>query len=86
MDPSTVHRQRQLDTWAGPRDAQDIVGRLGDTNDTQYPVFRNTTLTTLVLDGETSQLRIWQNGNPRISEPKYTWNLAEFFKQAHGSA
>ena len=80
VEPSSVHRQRRLDEMSVPHTARDISIRLGDTEDTQLPIYRNGTLTTLVLDGISGELYIWENSNPKDTKPARVWNLTSFFQ------
>ena len=79
--PSTIHRQARVDSLAPTRTMDDIIARLGDRADDQYPIFRNMTLLTILLDGASGTLRAWcchrrpADGGP----PAYTWDLSNFF-------
>ena len=79
-DASTVHRQRRLDALPPPHTFEDVAARLGNTEDVQYPIYRETTLASLVLDGKTSNLHVWENTNPALaSQPSRIWDLKRFF-------
>jgi len=84
-DDSTLHRQARLDELPTPQDGSDIEMRLGDEQDGAYPIYRNITLTTLVLSADptkaTAELKIWQNANPSSSEPLHIWDLKTFFTE-----
>ena len=79
VDASTAHRQRRLDELPAPRTPRDVADRLGDTQDAQYPIYRDTTLASLVLDGGARSLTVWEGCNPASSKPAHTWNLTTFF-------
>ena len=59
----------------------DIRARLSDRADSEYPIFRNMTLHTLVLDGATGRLEGWCCGTAAASgaPPAYTFDLLSFF-------
>jgi len=79
--PSTMHRQRRVDALPPSRSSADIVSRLSDTADPDLPLFRNMTITTLILEGATGDLRIFCCGQPAASgKPLYSWNVLDFFK------
>ena len=83
-EPSTVHRQARVDSMDPPRTMDDIAARLSDRADSQYPIFRDMTLLTILLDGATGTLRAWcchhraVDGDP----PAYTWDLGKFFSRS----
>ena len=81
MDPSSAHRQRRLDALPAPRSAQDVAVRLSDAHDAQYPVYRTTTLVSLVLDGGARELRVWEGVAASASAPPRVWNMSSFFSQ-----
>lgn len=78
-DPSTHHRQTRLWELPAPTSVSDAITILGDTKDDQYPIYRASTLFTLVL--HKYELQVWINGNPKETEPVYVWNLATFFDE-----
>merc|ERR1712083_1226506 len=53
--PSTVHRQARVDALPPPKEKDDIIQLLSDTKDRKYPIFRNMTLATLILDANTGR-------------------------------
>jgi hypothetical protein len=85
-DDSTRHRQARVNEIAIPHTVQDIVSILGDTEDTLYPIYRDITLSTLVLNGENSQLDVWIDKNPSVptSRPHFSFNLRTFFTAETG--
>lgn len=74
---SSHHRQARVDAMPRSSSWTDIVTRLGDQQDRNYPIYRNITLSTVVLDGLTGVLRAWDGENPRmnIQNPTHVWNL-----------
>ena len=73
---SSRHRQAKLDSYAAPATARDVADRLSDTTDPAYPIFRDMTLATLVLDGLSRSLQVWCCGRAATSgAPDYVWNL-----------
>ena len=80
---SSLHRQARVDELPPVRSRADVIARLSDDNDQAYPIFRPMTLTTLVLDGNSSQLDVWCCGHAAQSGvPTYTWNLQNFFENS----
>jgi len=65
--PSSVHRQAKVDSLPAPRSREDVMKLLSDTSDTAYPVFRNITMGTFILDGITGQLDVWCCGQSPAS-------------------
>ena len=82
VDASTAHRQQRLDALPAPRNALDVSSRLGDTADTKLPIYRPTTLATVLLDGGSNELSVWENANPSKGPPTHVWNLSTFFRQS----
>jgi len=79
-DTSTVHRQSRVDSAFDPATStRDVARMLGDTADATYPLYRSSTLTTLILDGATSELSVWIGENPLEADPHFKWDLATFF-------
>lgn len=77
---SSHHRQARVDSLPSVRTADDIVRRLSDTADPIYPIYREMTLATLVLDGAKKLLQVWCCGHSATSEPPlYRWDLGRFF-------
>ena len=79
VEPSSAHRQRRLDELPAPHTTADIAARLGDTQDSAYPIYRATTLTTVILDAAAQSLTVWENTNPANTSPAQKWDLATFF-------
>ena len=54
----------------------------------RYPLYRNITLTSLILDGATSKLSVWVDANPSSPDAaaSFVWDLATFFDGAPVSA
>ena len=44
----------------------------------RYPLYRNITLTSLILDGATSKLSVWVDANPSSPDaaPSFVWDLS----------
>ena len=77
---SSLHRQARVDTLPAVRSAADIAMRLSDTADPAYPIYRNMTLHTLILDGDTADLHVWCCGRSATSgAPAYRWNMLDFW-------
>lgn len=72
---SSLHRQARADALSPPASWQDVVKVLGDVTDNAYPIYRDITLATLVMDGLTGQLRTWEDANPATTEPSHVWSL-----------
>ena len=49
QEASTLHRQARVDALPPVRTANDILHRLGDTEDANYPIYRNITLMTSLI-------------------------------------
>jgi hypothetical protein len=82
-EPSTVHRQARVDALPPVRDMADIAERLSDDHDRQYPIYRDMTLHTLVLDGASGVLQGWCCGRrAAVDPPDYHWDLSSFFGQS----
>ena len=80
FDASSFYRQIALNTFPAPTGCNDIQSMLSDTSDRNYPVFRNITLTTMILNTKTLQLHVWCCGkNAAEHEPVYLWNLSKWF-------
>eukprot|EP00425_Heterocapsa_triquetra_P012753 CAMPEP_0195146374 /NCGR_PEP_ID=MMETSP0448-20130528/171547_1 /TAXON_ID=66468 /ORGANISM="Heterocapsa triquestra, Strain CCMP 448" /LENGTH=273 /DNA_ID=CAMNT_0040184923 /DNA_START=3 /DNA_END=820 /DNA_ORIENTATION=- len=56
---SSTHRQARVNAMPAPRCKKDIMAILSDTEDSEYPIFRDETLATLILDGDAGVLRVW---------------------------
>ena len=77
---SSVHRQEKLDSYLPPQTAADIAERLSDATDKDYPIYRDMTLATFVLDGVSRVLQVWCCGRSATSgPPNFIWNLPSFF-------
>eukprot|EP00928_Gymnodinium_smaydae_P049981 TRINITY_DN33587_c0_g1_i1.p1 TRINITY_DN33587_c0_g1~~TRINITY_DN33587_c0_g1_i1.p1 ORF type:complete len:390 (-),score=43.58 TRINITY_DN33587_c0_g1_i1:262-1431(-) len=76
-DTSTLHRQARVDSLPPPRTTQDIKKILSDIGDGEYPIFRDMTLTTLILDGTSGRLDAWCCGVSAASgaKPLHSWSL-----------
>jgi len=83
MEPSSLHRQARLNALPAPRSRNDVMSHLSDSADRDYPIFRPTTVATLILDGATGGLEVWCCGHPAAGDapPVYRWNLHSFFSQ-----
>merc|ERR1712217_432424 len=86
-EPSSRHRQSRVDALPGVRDVDDIISRLSDAADRKFPIFRNITVGTLILNGASGRMRVWGYGRAAASgPPTYDWNIHTFFKDvAHSS-
>eukprot|EP00931_Biecheleriopsis_adriatica_P121333 TRINITY_DN96416_c0_g1_i1.p1 TRINITY_DN96416_c0_g1~~TRINITY_DN96416_c0_g1_i1.p1 ORF type:complete len:406 (+),score=63.90 TRINITY_DN96416_c0_g1_i1:196-1413(+) len=78
---STTFRQARVDEMAPPHSLEDIATMLSDSANSNYPIFRNTTIATLLLDGASGRLRVWCCGSAAASgaPPTYSWSLLNFF-------
>ena len=83
---STEHRQARVDSLPPPTRIEDIERTLSDTHDQAYPLFRNMTLASLLLDLDVGGVRVghlnvWCCGSPPNGEtaPAFSWDLATFF-------
>lgn len=84
LDPprdSSLHRQARADALPPPRTRKDVMERLSDAADTNYPIFRNMTLSTFILDGATGQLEVWCCGHNAtgLAPAIFSWNIHTFF-------
>mmetsp|Transcript_7155 Transcript_7155/g.13543 ORF Transcript_7155/g.13543 Transcript_7155/m.13543 type:complete len:377 (-) Transcript_7155:102-1232(-) len=77
--PSTEHRQKRVDSLPPWHTKEDVLRVLGDVQDAAYPIYRNITLMTLLLDGVSGDLNIWADANPYTAEPVYSWNVFSFW-------
>jgi hypothetical protein len=59
-----------------------VAARLGDTHDPVLPIYRNATLVSVVVDGASGAIRVWEDANPATTAPSREWNLATFFPAA----
>lgn len=76
---SSQHRQARVDALPPVRSATDVAARLSDTADEAFPIYRNMTLHTLILDGLSGTLRMWCCGRrAAFDEPQFTWHLPSF--------
>jgi len=80
---STLHRQARVDALPAPRSAADVRLLLSDASDPRYPIFRNMTLVTMILNGTTGDLDVWCCGLSANSgaPPVYRWNAINFFRE-----
>ena len=80
-EPSTLHRQARVDALPAVASLADIAARLSDTADASYPLYRNMTLHSLLLDARGGWLRGWCCGTPAASgaPPVYEFHLPTFF-------
>ena len=88
-DPNlTLHRQARVDALPVPRSLADVATRLSDVSDAAYPIYRNMTLHSLLLDARSGRLRGWCCGSAPASgdPPAYDWHLPSFFPVAQTSA
>jgi len=86
-EPSSVHRQARVDQLPAPHSREDVIARLSDDSDTAYPIFRDMTIATLILDGSTGRLDVWccgqrpNSGSPPFATfvltPNFTTKLEE---------
>ena len=79
-NPSPINRQARLDQLPPPQTWSDVAVRLGDMKDPNWPIYRDATLLTVVIDGATKELRAWEDQNPATSEPAKKWNIGTFFR------
>ena len=77
---SSLHRQARFDALPAPRGREDVARLLSDEGDDEYPVFREMTLASLVLDS-TGRLEAWCCGHAPASgrTPAYSWDILHFF-------
>ena len=77
---SSLHRQARFDALPAPRGREDVARLLSDEGDDAYPVFREMTLASLVLDS-TGHLDAWCCGHAPASghAPAYSWDILHFF-------
>eukprot|EP00931_Biecheleriopsis_adriatica_P073154 TRINITY_DN47499_c0_g1_i1.p1 TRINITY_DN47499_c0_g1~~TRINITY_DN47499_c0_g1_i1.p1 ORF type:complete len:392 (+),score=73.41 TRINITY_DN47499_c0_g1_i1:29-1177(+) len=84
LDPqeaSTLHRQARADALPAPRDRRAVMAILSDAEDREYPIYRDETLATLVLDGLTGVLDVWSGHAAIQGATVYSWNLLTFFQE-----
>ena len=83
-DNSTRHRQKRVNELPPPSTIDDIRNILGDTQDQAYPIYRDITLSTLILNGKTKTLEVWIDKNPSLpsSDPYFSFHLPTFFTTA----
>jgi len=86
-EASTVHRQARVDALPPPRTRADIIERLSDATDRAYPIYREMTLATLILDGSIGRMDVWCCGHSSASggEPIYSWDMLNFFGDTEDS-
>ena len=80
-EPSTLRRQARVDALPPARTADDIRAILSDDADPVYPIYRDMTLTTLVLDGLTGKMRVWCGTSAMGGEPVFEWDLLNFWRE-----
>lgn len=78
---STVHRQARVYALPALHSVEDIVARLSDTADADYPIFRNITIGTFVLDGNSGLFRTWHDRAAASGPETYRWNISAFFEE-----
>jgi len=81
-DNSSVHREARANQMGPPTDMYDILQILGDTQDPQYPIFRDavppdccSTVATVAFDLQNLTASVYQ-ANPKTSDPVYFFDLA----------
>merc|ERR1712137_432582 len=83
QDPSTLHRQAKVDMLPAPKSVVDVVAILGNTDDDEYPIYRNSTMVSVVLDSGSATLYGWSGVNPSLHAPMWSWDLMTFFTKAN---
>lgn len=78
-DPSTMHRQARINDLPAPASTDDIAAILGDDGDSEYPIYRDITLTSSTLDATTGVYTVWVGTNPADTAPTFVWHLKEWF-------
>lgn len=80
-DASTEHRQARINALPVAKSVGDVRAAVSDTQDRAFPIYRNMTLASLVLDADTAQLDVWCCGSaPSSGAPaEHSWNLRRFF-------
>ena len=83
-ESSTLHRQARVDALPAVASLEDIAARLSDHADAEWPIYRNMTLHTFILDAKSGRLRGWCCGTAAASgePPAYDWHLLSFFEGA----
>jgi len=79
-EPSSQHRQARVDALPPARTSNAVRLRLSDSTDTEFPIFRDMTLGTFVLDGSSGTLSVWCCGLASAThQPAYQWNISSFW-------
>lgn len=81
QDPSTLHRQAKVDMLPAPKSVGDVMAILGNTDDDEYPIYRTSTMVSVVLDSGSATLYGWSGVNPSLHAPMWKWDLMSFFHQ-----
>ena len=84
----TLTLQARADALPAPRSLAEVAAVLSDVADAAYPIYRNMTLHSLLLDARSGRLRGWCCGSAPASgePPAYDWHLPSFFPAAQSSA
>jgi len=74
-DKSTEHRQRRANEFQVPLVQQDALDILGDNQDSDWPIYRNSrapdhvsTVATVLFDLSGKKISVWDS-NPKIDTP-----------------
>lgn len=77
---STMNRQARADFLAAPRSRDDIAEILSDVDGTDYPIWRDITIATLLTDGATGRLDAYCCGESAATHaPAHSWDVLDFF-------
>jgi len=79
-EDSATHRQARLDEMDAPASLADIAEMLGDTKDGAFPVYRDITLSTNLLDVSSGILTVWDGTNAMSQAPTWQWNIITWFQ------
>eukprot|EP01121_Diplochlamys_sp_Union-15-3_P020271 TRINITY_DN786_c0_g1_i2.p1 TRINITY_DN786_c0_g1~~TRINITY_DN786_c0_g1_i2.p1 ORF type:complete len:375 (-),score=48.63 TRINITY_DN786_c0_g1_i2:86-1210(-) len=84
IKPTSPHRQARINQFNVPASAQDVLDILGDTEDSEYPIYRryteldnDSTVATVLFDLSTENVKIFVD-NPKNSEPIYNEPIMDF--------
>lgn len=81
VQESSSHRQAAADLHAPPLSRADVLAILGDTSDTELPIYREGhTMFATVFHSEDGRFEVWHGSNPSLTEPAWVSTLAEVFQ------
>lgn len=78
---SSLRRQAAADRFHAPSTAGDVLAILGDTADAEEPVYRNTTMVSILFDSDSTMFQVWLGSNPALTPPAWESSLQAIFSR-----